>query len=746
MTLRHGARTPLLLPLNVQLKSARRAALTAAQAVAEGDIALAQEQAAALNAAAEREMEGRPKEPISDLQTFLPNSVAAAFVQLLVDLQEAGWRIEVDAGSVYASPPSLSDVSDDRSMRAAKSAVRGAMMGRVRESARSPSTKRLIAEMEPEIGQLLADPRALARSLEAHGLDAVRPYLQLARRADGADAITGLPLFSIFRYLRYWWSFPYRDTPGRSLPFLIRDAGQPGHPVCGLLNLASPVLRMAQRDDALGLTHRWLRQCALALRAFAGGQTDLATMEFTLRTASKAAEPGQPAVLVDTLWPQVEALLGVPSLIKAARRLAAPERVQRARAAAAAVLTRLAHELERAIRGISFEGLGEDVESALAYPADAAPRLALVGAEAAEKWKQGRAVEGHRRGDDLSRLFLKKRAKQLSELLSAWSNIGPVVERAADDAIEALVWGTDPGRVAHCSALATAIEARKVRLLSTQVADVSVCGALPPYNALLGGKLAALLALSREAAEAYHSAYDGVASDIQSRMAGEDVRRPAELLALTTTSFFSVGSAQYNRLSLPCAAGGLKWRQVGMTAGHGTLHLSERLVAKLSALLIATHGGRLISSTFGEGPSERLRKLRDGLIAVGLPADGLLVHGFPRIVYLSTFQDLFPGAPERHGQHHFHGPAAEEVVRWWGARWAGPRLVAACQALHGMAPQELLSVRFSEELLREADDPGETMVATGRVTSDGTATAEEESSWDTSFSEASTSATPATPI
>jgi hypothetical protein len=744
MTLRHGARTPLLLPLNVQLKSARRTAAAAAQALADEDLALAREHSAALNAAAAREMESRPDGPVSDLQASLPSSVAAAFVQLLIDLQEAGWRIEVDAGSVYTSPPSLSAVQDDRSMNAAKSAVRAAMMGRVRESIRSPSTARLIAEMEPTVGRLLADPSSLARSLETDGLDAVRPYLQLARRADGADTITGLPLFSIFRYLRYWWSFPYRDTPGRSLPFLIRDAGQPGHPVCGLLNLASPVLRMAQRDDALGLTHRWLRQCALTLQAFAGGPDDLARVESRLRSASNSAEPGQAAVLVDTLWPQVEALLGVPALAKAARRMAPLERVRRARAAATAILNCLTAELERAIRGISFQGLEEEVEAALATPGEAAQRLAAAGAEAAEKWKQGRAVEGHRRGEDMHRLFLKKRAKQLSELLSAWSNVGPVVERAAVDSVEALVWGTDPSRGPQATALATAIETRKVRLLSTQVADVSVCGALPPYNAILGGKLAALLALSREAAAAYHSAYDGVASDIQSQMAGEEVRRPADLLALTTTSFFSVGSAQYNRLSLPTAAGGARWRQVGMTAGHGTLHLSERLVAKLSALLVASHGGRLISSTFGEGPSERLRKLRDGLMAIGLPADGLLVHGFPRIVYLSTFQALFPGAPERYEKHFINGPAAEDVVRWWAARWAGPRLGAACQALQRMVPQALLSVRFAEEQIDEADALGLMMVDGDRAPSDESALPEEDTSWDTSFSEASTSEIPAT--
>src|SRR5437899_6175427 len=96
------------------------------------------------------------------------------------------------------------------------------------------------------------------------------------------------------------------------------------------------------------------------------------------------------------------------------------------------------------------------------------------------------------------------------------------------------------------------IEVRKAGL-SSQVADVSVCGAIAPYNVLLGGKLVALLMTSQEVRDAYRKRYAGQVSIISSQMAGREIYRPAELKLLTTTSLYGNGSSQYNRLRLRAA-------------------------------------------------------------------------------------------------------------------------------------------------------------------------------------------------
>ncbi|MEP7349765.1 MAG: Druantia anti-phage system protein DruA [Sphingorhabdus sp.] len=45
--------------------------------------------------------------------------------------------------------------------------------------------------------------------------------------------------------------------------------------------------------------------------------------------------------------------------------------------------------------------------------------------------------------------------------------------------------------------------------------DVSICGAVAPYNELLGGKLVALLLASKEIREYYSERYSGQISDWQ---------------------------------------------------------------------------------------------------------------------------------------------------------------------------------------------------------------------------------------
>ena len=121
--------------------------------------------------------------------------------------------------------------------------------------------------------------------------------------------------------------------------------------------------------------------------------------------------------------------------------------------------------------------------------------------------------------------------------------------------------------------------------LSSEVADVSICGAVHPYNELLGGKLVALLLTSQEVRDAYARRYGGQTSVIASQMAGRAISKPADLKILTTTSLYGVGSSQYNRPD-PLAAADhpelrattCKWGAIGksLTGGFGTLHLGAR--------------------------------------------------------------------------------------------------------------------------------------------------------------------------
>ena len=68
---------------------------------------------------------------------------------------------------------------------------------------------------------------------------------------------------------------------------------------------------------------------------------------------------------------------------------------------------------------------------------------------------------------------------------------------------------------------------------------------------MLGGKLVAMLMASPQVVNEYQELYGKQPGEIASRLAGKNVVRPAELVFLTTTSLYHVGSSQYERIRIP---------------------------------------------------------------------------------------------------------------------------------------------------------------------------------------------------
>lgn len=217
--------------------------------------------------------------------------------------------------------------------------------------------------------------------------------------------------------------------------------------------------------------------------------------------------------------------------------------------------------------------------------------------------------------------------------------------------------------------------------LASQIADLSVCGAVAPYNAILGGKLVALLAASREAHDAWKSKYEEQVSIISSQMAGRPICRPADLKVLTTTSLYGRGSSQYNRLRLQAGTyrglkEGLEWKKLEeTTAGYGTVHLAGDTVQRLREFSEDAYGARRINNRFGEGTSPRLRQIREGLDALGIESDDVLNHATPRLFYACALNEdakeqligLRTKAPRPQA-------SSEQIAEAWRQRWLYPRI------------------------------------------------------------------------
>jgi hypothetical protein len=283
-------------------------------------------------------------------------------------------------------------------------------------------------------------------------------------------------------------------------------------------------------------------------------------------------------------------------------------------------------------------------------------------------------IDWHLASTDL--LFVRKRADTLARLLDAkrhfqvldWSIAGPRL-------LETLIRSA-----AGCRALGIALQEVRKHGLSSQVADLSVCGAVTPYNLLLGGKLVALAMASAEARAIWRDRYEDQISIISSQMAGRPIRRSADLKVLTTTSLYGSGSSQYNRLRLraadfPNLANDVVWQELAHTAGYGTVHLGQDTLRILRSLSEQEHRARRINNRFGEGTSPRLRQVREGLEVLGIGSSEVLHHATPRILFACM---LSPHAHEQllglSSRPSRRAPALSAIAEGWRRRWLLPRI------------------------------------------------------------------------
>jgi hypothetical protein len=193
------------------------------------------------------------------------------------------------------------------------------------------------------------------------------------------------------------------------------------------------------------------------------------------------------------------------------------------------------------------------------------------------------------------------------------------------------------------------------------VFDAFVLGAVDPYRQLIGGKLAALCAVSNETRRFLEDKYEGTTTVIS----GEK-KTPVPVL-ITTTSALGRSSI-YNRIRM----GDRKvFRAIGFTEGFGHFQFSDDLFAELVELVSIE--GNLRGNSYGDGPNWKMRTIRRALEKLGLSGD-LLKHGIRREVFI---------APLSLGWRAFlRGETAvikpisyplEDIASHFRTRWAIPR-------------------------------------------------------------------------
>jgi len=570
-----------------------------------------------------------------------PTVVYLATLRVLRDLASQGWTPGRDDAGIYILPPDLMEGSGDPSE--IKSGVRDSFRFALADQLLSPPVASFISRMERQgISSIFADGPELADRIEnthrpAGQSSAIQPVLELVTTS-ARDPFTGIRLQDIWRYSRLQWSIPYQQTPGRNLHYLVRDEAGPNRPVIGIAALGNAILGLSKRDDALGWSVPALGRRLDA--ATPGGRRKLARhlVDFMREEAFRIyAEDFELAGLtpVEAVRYLEEAAAAAAAARRAALQEAGDERT------ADYVLTRKAHDLVEA-------GRAGDVDWVAVARTD---------------------------------LYRRKRAANLADTFRALSTFDEAELGGNPDRLRELL-RTEPGK----RAVETTLRRIKQRAIAENVMEIITCGAVAPYQHLLGGKLVAMLMTSRQVVNDIQERYEGRVSLIASGMAGRPVTRTPALSVLTTSSLYAVGSAQYNRVRIPGdVAGGhgeIRYQRVGVTDSFGTVQFASDTTESLAAAARLANNGRLVNHLFGEGMSPKLRSLRQGLEALGLKPDEYLRHHAPRLLYavplVSNTEDILLGLTRR---PRYILPAAgsgedttKAIAAHWADRWLTRRL------------------------------------------------------------------------
>lgn len=582
-----------------------------------------------------------------------PSLLAACHV--LADLTEQGWVVRVVGRVITVAPPEPAENAG-----AEKERVRNQELLKRDEQLAKPSVRRFIAEMERpreflgsfvSIFSLMRDGRDLAQQIAATSAapdddgtrwrEVVDPYVQVVSPRARCEH-TGLRLLDVWRYFRHTWSNQYTSTPGRTLMLLVRDRAAPSHPVIGIAAIGSAIVQIRERDEWLGwqpaeFLDRLEREPQLRWARWVMSRLDQSLAEIHLDD-----------LLEDGLyWPS---LWDRPSDDAIEKLLKEAETRRR--------------DHRRFARRADFKSVQES--------------------DGPESWRLRAETD----------LFRSKRCLALADLLrlrgALLPHLSPTPSRKGLTAALA-----DPQAR---RAIGGVLRRAKSEAVGTEIADLTVCGAIPPYGALLGGKLVSMLAVSPSVVRAYHERYEDYASEIASSLAGRPIRRRSNLVFVGTTSLYGSSTSQYNRLRLPRAVLGaeadIDFRRLGTSRSFGTSHLSSNSVAALVRLAEQSRNGVRVNSIFGEGVNPKLRKIRDGLDLLGWPSEELLQHRRPRIVYgISLVDNLLPYllGVDRHPSYVFRRNVSNDVDRiaeWWYDRWLKNRVcsraVLASLENHGL--------------------------------------------------------------
>lgn len=541
-----------------------------------------------------------------------------AYLHVLLDLLKQEWKPVIQQGRLYLHPPHwVKKVQGTEEIDKHKKSIRRSLSWERDIQFQRPSVQEFIRKMETEhafggnvvsIRSLIADGKVLAEHLQtvmqlnkdeqnSAVCKVVQPYLQLVRTGERCKH-TGFYLQDIWRYFRYMWSTPYNPTPGRQMFYLIRDTAQRFHPIIGIAALGNSLVQLTVRDDVIGWTPR----------AFAKRIIDDAFSDADAQIIAQMLQNTLTAALADIdtsdLARSAEITEPTTNTIERLQKIENDSRTERIEW----LKKKRISEQQQQIMGnqltLMLPGFQPDADIL-------SPEICT-----------NKAMDA---------MYRAKRAHGLWQLLSAKMAIKAITCPINTAKGLRALWQSKAGE----QAIRILVRENKKRKVGINLMDIIVCGAVPPYNVLLGGKLVAMLLTGPQIVRDYAKKYDNQVSNIASQLKGKAVVRKPELVFLGTTSLYASSSSQYNRIAVSVSEDeSVRFLRYGLTKGYGSVHFSAETRAQLAVLLNHINEARLINNRFGEGVNPKLRRVSAGLAAIGIShVDKFIKHHSQRIVY-----------------------------------------------------------------------------------------------------------------
>lgn len=508
----------------------------------------------------------------------LDGSLSSTLANSVVDdaINTNGWRVEGKKFLTFNLPETKTERKD---------AVKKILDSRVREQFEEESiAEKFLSEFE-EVKKYILSPDDFPSSVEH--------IVQLFGKIELVPVETKHQK-NLFKFFRHSWRLPFNTTPGRTLSFLVQSELDGQKIVVGIFSLASPAMWMGSRDEAWG----YEKFDRLKVKTKSAKNRSETKQEWISRWNQIGLVDDVRPIHPNSGWFSVkEFFKGVTNVLK-----------QRIYQFPVVVFHDRVDLQERSVaHGIILE------KTTPIWITHSEPESSK--ADKDRKEKRRRIVEN---------------CLDALDVIDAWSEYGlPESVDALYDSIHS------KGKLCkeRLKAVKYGLREAKTKRISGDLAEMVICGAVPPLNKLRVGKLISMLALSNKTRASWNQKYSGARSTIASALAGKDICKPVSLSSISTTGLYGSSNVQYSRVRVPLLNKEyIRWKMVGVTGKNGSgpsnLMLSKRSWSLVDKYVRSKNVSG-VSGKFGEGSNARIRRMKSAftLIDEEFTTSGLCSEG-----------------------------------------------------------------------------------------------------------------------